>query len=86
MEEAVTPLAELSLMQEVGVDLFALSGKHYYMMVDKYSGMPLHQLLHGEMTRDATNAMEAFCNWFGWPEVVHADYGPCFRKGFTTIY
>ena len=43
MEEEVTPIRELSPMQEASVDLFALSGKHYLVMVDKYSGMPLHK-------------------------------------------
>ena len=82
MEEEVTPIRELSPMQEVSVDLFALSGKHYLVMVDKYSGMPLHKLLRGEGTTDVTNAMEEFCTWFGLPEVVRADYGPCFQKSF----
>merc|ERR1712082_355057 len=64
------------------MDLFALSGKHYLLMVDKYSGFPMYKLLRGETTAQVTAAMSEFCTWLGWPETVRADYGPCFRTGF----
>ena len=80
--EKVIPITELRPMQIVGMDLFALSGKHYLVMVDKYSGFPMHKLLRGESTAHVTTAMSEFCTWLGWPEMVRADYGPCFRTGF----
>ena len=77
--DEVTPISELRPTQVVGMNL---SGKHYFLMVDKYSGFPMHKLLRGETMADVTEAMTSFCNWLGWPEVVRADYGPCFRTGF----
>ena len=79
--DKVTPISELCPMQVVGMDLFALSGKHYFMMVDKYSGFPMHKLLQGESTAHVIEAMTSFCNWMGWPEVVRVDYGPWGREG-----
>ena len=64
-EEDVTPISDLRPMQVVGVDLFTLAGKHYFVIVDQYSGFALHKLLCGETTKDTVTALNEFVRGSG---------------------
>ncbi len=70
-------------MEAVSIDLFKSAGKHYLVMVDRYSGFPfVHQL-----TQLNTNTMtKVLSQWFmdwGIPARLRSDGGPQFRGPFT---
>ena len=70
-------------MEKVSVDLFQSAGKHYLVMVDRYSRFPFVE----EMRRlDTNGVIKILKNWFldwGYPNRLRSDNGPQFRGPFT---
>jgi hypothetical protein len=68
--------------QQVAMDLFECSGKHYLVMVDRYSGYPFVHRLRSLATTAITDALlQYFLDW-GFPAVIRSDGGPQFRTAF----
>ena len=82
MLEDATPFSCLGPMVEVGVDMFHVGRAVYLVVVDRYSSMPMHRKGKAETTAEAIRACEDFFNWWGLPEVLRSDDGPCFQSQF----
>ena len=67
---------------KVGVDLFQLSGQHYLVMVDRFSGFPLVHRLPSEKTSTTTDRLLYWFQDWGFPESIRSDGGPQFRGPF----
>ena len=69
-------------MEEVGLDLFQAKGKHYLIMVDRYSGMPFVAELRALHTAAITQQLKLWFQDLGYPTVARSDNGPQFRSEF----
>ena len=70
-------------MEVMAADLFELNQKHYLVLVDRFSGYPLHKQLRSLSTKAITTQLY---NWFltlGFPRVIRSDNGPQFRTEFA---
>ena len=62
------------------MDLFALEGHTFLLVVDMTSRFPVVRILNSETTKSVLNALKGvYCN-FGLPKKVLTDNGPCFRS------
>ena len=69
-------------MDMVSVDLFQNGGKHYIVMVDKYSGFPWVSPLRSLTSSAILGKLENWFLDFGLPNVIRSDGGPQFRSEF----
>ena len=69
-------------MEQVSLDLFELAGKHYLIMVDRYSGFPFVYRLKSLTTKAVTNVLTSWFQDWGWPKRARSDGGPQFRSEF----
>lgn len=72
-----------SPMSEVGADLFALHGKSYLLMVDRYSGYPFFTRVQSLSTSSIISHFKRWFLEFGYPLVIRTDGGPQFRTEFN---
>jgi transposase InsO family protein len=70
-------------MDNVSVDLFELKGKHYLVMVDRFSSFPFLSKLTTKGTDTITRILTDWFNLYGWPKVIGSDGGPQFRDEFN---
>ena len=68
-----------SPFQKLNMDLAQLNGKHYLVVLDRYSGWPEITELKNLETDAVTRALERLYDTFGVPEVPHSNGGPQFR-------
>ena len=69
--------------QQVSVDLAQLSGKHYLVLADRYSGWPEVVQLTYLDTNAIIKTLERIFETFGIPERIRTDGGPQFRQDFA---
>jgi hypothetical protein len=70
--------------QRICADYFAVAGKQYLVLVDRYSGWPsIHQPKVGGTAREFVNILKAHCETFGIPEELATDGGSQFVAGQT---
>ena len=67
----------------VGIDLFQTHGKHFLVMVDRYSGFPFVAALTKLTTAAILKVLDNWVLDFGYPEVIRSDGGPQFRNDFN---
>jgi len=70
-------------MEKLGADLFYENGRHYLVVVDRYSGFPWVTKLGSLDTAAIIRTFQAIFNDFGYPEHIRTDGGPQFREKFT---
>jgi len=70
-------------MEKLGADLFYENGRHYLVVVDRYSGFPWVTRLTNLDTATIIKTFQAIFNDFGYPECIRTDGGPQFREKFT---
>ncbi len=66
-------------MEAVSTDLFQSEGKHYIVMVDRYSGFPFVQQLTRLNTNTITKVLHQWFMDWGIPVRLRSDGGPQFR-------
>jgi hypothetical protein len=71
-------------MQQVSSDLFEEKGKHYIVLVDRFSGYTWVKLLRSLATAAITRVLDGWFLEFGYPRHCLTDGGPQFRSEFTT--
>ena len=67
-----------SAMEKTAVDLFALEGSTYLVMVDRYSGYPWVKRLTGTTTKSVTDQLDTWFSDHGYPKTIRSDGGPQF--------
>lgn len=82
-EAPIEPRVTEFPMSDVGCDLFALRGKDYLVMVDRYSGYPLVQKLGSTTTQAICGHLTRWFSLFGIPCRIRTDGGPQFRQPFA---
>ena len=75
-------ISHMHPMSDVGVDLFEAAGRHYLIMVDRYSGFPFIHKLNSLSTTAITNKMQSWMYLEGTPLRLRSDGGPQFRGPF----
>ncbi len=82
-EEPVLAAIPEEAMEEVAADLFQLNGKHYLVLVDRYSGFLWCHKLYRLDTSSVTKVMDKVFLDFGYPCRMRTDGGPQFRGDFV---
>ena len=72
-------------MEHVGTDLFEYAGKHYLLVVDRFSGYPLVKQLNKTDTGAVIRKMTEWFNMLGWPRFMRSDGGPQYRSELDTF-
>ena len=82
--EAVKPMADLEVMEEVGCDLFDFEGHSYLVLVDRKSSFPLWKRMSKghQGTREVATTLTDWFRVFGWCVKLRSDGGSQFRKRF----
>ena len=75
-------ISKMHPMSDVGVDLFEAAGKHYLIMVDRYSGFPFVARLNSLNTASITSKLLSWIFLEGTPLRLRSDGGPQFRGPF----
>ena len=70
-------------MESVSADLFQAAGKHYLVMVDRYSGFPFVSKLKRLDTHTVVAKMTEWFQDWGIPRSMRTDGGPQFRQEFS---
>jgi DNA-binding protein Fis len=83
VEEPFVERPAFKPMEAVSVDLFEFRGKHYVVMVDRYSSMPFISKLTTLGTHSVIRILTGWFNEVGWPKSLGSDGGPQFREEFT---
>ena len=72
-------------MQMMSADIFHHLGKNYLVVVDRYSGFPFVERMHGIDGKAVCEKLQSiFIDW-GIPQTIRTDDGPCFRSTFATF-
>lgn len=75
----------LQPMEKISIDIFECAGKHYLVMVDRFSGFPMVK----QLTKLSTSAVtKILTHWFqdwGRPIEICSDNGPQFRTEFDSF-
>ena len=74
--EAVEP------MHSVALDLFECAGKHFIVMVDRFSYFIWVKELHRLGTDAIIKILDAWFKEYGYPFIIVSDNGPQFRSDF----
>ena len=70
-------------MEAIGLDLYALGGKNFLLIVDRYSGFIKVAPISSQSCAAVINVLDQWCaHEVGYPELVETDGGPCFRGPF----
>jgi transposase InsO family protein len=69
-------------MSSMSLDPFHHEGKHYLIMVDRYSGFPFVDKLSSQQTSSVLRTVEAHFLEHGYPRSMISDGGPQFRTEF----
>ena len=69
-------------MHSVSLDLFENAGKHFLVMVDRYSYFIWVQPLNSLSTTTVTNILDRWFLDYGYPFIIISDNGPQFRGEF----
>ena len=64
----------------IQMDLFALEGHTFLLVVDVTSRFPIVRILNSESTKSVLNTLKGGYSDFGLPKKVLTDNGPCFRS------
>ena len=80
-----TPYADLFPMAEMGADLFELNGRHFLVLVDRYSGYPFTWELGSLKTDTIIKALQSTFYDFGRCGRIRTDGGPQFRSQFSAF-
>ena len=70
-------------MDMLSMDLFYTGGRHYVVVVDRFSGFIWIARLHQLDTTAVLKVLNDIVNTFGYPRLVFSDNGPQFRGTFT---
>ena len=82
--EPLLQTVALQPFEAMAADLCELQGKHYMILVDRYSSYPFVEQLHKLDTKAVTKKMmKIFTNITGMPIALTVDRGPQFRTDFT---
>ncbi len=76
------PIAEMYPMSDTSSDLFEHEGKHYLVLVDRFSGYPFCSQLSKLNTEAVTDVLLSWFSLFGMPTRIRTDGGPQYRKIF----
>ena len=82
-----TPLQQTTAsrpFEKMSVDLALYEGKHYLVVVDRYSGWINAAKLNSLETAAVIKIMTEWHNDFGWPQSLRSDGGPQFRSEFVS--
>ena len=66
-------------LEHVRTDIFQFAGKHYLVVVDRFSGYPLVKQLHKTDTGAVIRKMTESFILLGWPRTMRSDGGPQYR-------
>ncbi|XP_059097952.1 uncharacterized protein K02A2.6-like [Tigriopus californicus] len=70
-------------MEAVSIDLFEVEGKHFVVMVDRFSGFPFISRMKTTTTDAIWMRLRDWFNDFGFPRRLKSDGGPQFRDRFA---
>jgi transposase InsO family protein len=70
-------------MTHVGADLCEANGRHYLVVVDRFSGFLFVKHIKNQSTSTVCSKLSAIFRDFGWPAYIRTDSGPCFRSEFA---
>ena len=71
-------------MHSVAMDLFECKGKHYLVMVDRFSYYIWVKELRSLTTNSVLQTLDSWFSDFGYPFIIISDNGPQFREEFKT--
>ena len=71
--------------EKVSSDLFELDGRHYLVVVDRFSGYIFVKELKSLGTKAVTNFLEDLMVMFGRPKSIRTDNGPQYRGDFQAF-
>ena len=77
--------APMVASKHVGTDLFEFAGKHFLLVVDRFSGYPLVKQLNKTDTGAVIRKMTEWFNMLGWPRYMRSDGGPQYRSELDTF-
>ena len=69
-------------MEAISCDLCESKGRHFLVVVDRFSGFPLVARLTTKTTGAVVGILEKWFNELGWPKRLGSDGGPQFRQDF----
>jgi len=69
-------------MVAVSADLCESKGRHFLVVIDRFSGFPLVARLQAKTTTAVVGILEKWFNEFGWPLNLGSDGGPQVRQDF----
>ena len=72
-------------MEKLSLDLFEIKGKHFLIVVDRFSGLPWIKPITSLATNSITKRLNSICREFGYPRSVRTDGGPQFRGEFKSF-
>lgn len=61
-------------MSHVSADLMELEGKHFLVMVDRYSSYPFFKRIRDEGTKEVTKVLTEWFSSFGYPRVLRSSW------------
>ena len=76
------PSKAQSPMKHMAADLFDAAGEKWIVLVDRYSGYAWTDKLKDTSTASVTAKLNSWFTEYGYPEYIHTDGGPQFRRDF----
>ncbi len=83
-QEETASVEPLEPMEAVATDLFEWGGRHYIVLVDRFSGFIWCQMLKRLDTRAVLNMINTVFLEHGFPCAIRSDGGPQFRSEFNS--
>ena len=80
-----TDLVAEGPMDMLSTDLFYTGGRHYLVVVDRFSGFLWIARLKQLDTRAVLHVIRELVNVFGFPRLIFSDNGPQFRQEFSSF-
>jgi hypothetical protein len=65
-------------MQSVSMDLYEVKGRHFLVMVDRYSYFCWTALLHTQKSSTVIKIIDTWFHGVGFPQYIFSDSGPQF--------
>ena len=72
-------------VEKLSIDLFEIKNKHYFLIVDRFSGLPWFQAIKNLSTETITKYLLKIFQTYGYPRSIQSDGGPQFRGRFKTF-
>eukprot|EP00095_Tigriopus_kingsejongensis_P005672 snap_masked-scaffold377_size191454-processed-gene-0.8 protein:Tk05672 transcript:snap_masked-scaffold377_size191454-processed-gene-0.8-mRNA-1 annotation:"PREDICTED: uncharacterized protein K02A2.6-like" len=80
--EPILPTFGREPMSHLGADLFEISGSHWLVVVDRFSGYPFAQHITRLNTAAIISCLSTWFLEYGLPECIRSEGGPQFRSDF----